>query len=55
MLGLKREGNVLERVLVKIQVVTLSEFCRIVKKDSFFERDKEEVEPCVQGRRPWKM
>ena len=36
MLGLKREGNVLERVLVKIQVVTLSEFCRIVKKDSFF-------------------
>lgn len=34
MLGLKREGNVLERVLVKIQVVTLSEFCRIVKKVS---------------------
>lgn len=36
MLGLKREGNVLERVLVKIQVVTLSEFCRIVKKGLFF-------------------
>lgn len=46
MLGLKREGNVLERVLVKMQVVTLSEFCRIVKKRTlFFERDKEEVEP----------
>ena len=29
-----------------MQTVTLSEFCRIVKKDSFFfERDKEEVEP----------
>ena len=36
MLGLKREGNVLERVLVKMQVVTLSEFCRIVKKGLFF-------------------
>lgn len=45
MLGLKREDNVFERMLVKMQVVTLSEFCRIVKKDSFFERDKEEVEP----------
>lgn len=45
MLGLKREGNVLERVLVKMQVVTLSEFCRIVKKGLFFLRDKEEVEP----------
>ena len=40
MLGLKREGNVLERVLVKMQVVTLSEFCRIVKKDSFFKETK---------------
>ena len=36
MLGLRREGNVFERVLVKIQVVTLSEFCRIVKKGLFF-------------------
>ena len=36
MLGLKREGNVFERMPVKMQVVTLSEFCRIVKKDSFF-------------------
>ena len=44
MLGLKREGNVLERVLVKMQVVTLSEFCRIVKKGLFFFRDKEKVE-----------
>lgn len=48
MLGLKREGNVFERMLVKMQVVTLSEFCRIVKKGLFFfERDKEEVEPCA--------
>ena len=37
MLGLKREGNVFVRMLVKMQVVTLSEFCRIVKKDSFKE------------------
>ena len=36
MLGLKREGNVFERVLVKMQVVTFSEFCRIVKKGLFF-------------------
>lgn len=34
MLGLKREGNVFIRMLVKMQVVTLSEFCRIVKKES---------------------
>ncbi|MEG0905847.1 MAG: hypothetical protein RSF87_06420 [Cellulosilyticaceae bacterium] len=40
MLGLKREGNVFERMLVKIQVVTLSEFCRIVKKDSFLKETK---------------
>lgn len=37
MLGLKREDNVFMRMLAKMQVVTLSEFCRIVKKDSFFE------------------
>ena len=36
MLSLKREGNVFMRMLAKMQVVTLSEFCRIVKKDSFF-------------------
>lgn len=36
MLSLKREGNVFERMLVKMQVVTLSEFCRIVKKGLFF-------------------
>lgn len=36
MLGLKREGSVFERMPVKMQVVTLSEFCRIVKKGLFF-------------------
>lgn len=40
MLGLKREGNVFMRMLAKMQVVTLSEFCRIVKKDSFFRETK---------------
>ena len=49
MLSLKRESNVFERMLVKMQVVTLSEFCRIVKKDSFIEGDKEEVEPRAYG------
>ena len=41
MLGLKREGNVSMRMLVKMQVVTLSEFCRIVKKRTlFYERQR---------------
>ncbi len=40
MLGLKREGNVFIRMLVKMQVVTLSEFCRIVKREKTLSQGK---------------
>jgi len=33
-----------------MQTVTLSEFCRIVKKG--LEREQREVEPCAHGRKP---
>ena len=36
-----------------MQTVTLSEFCRIVKKD--LNRGRREVEPCVFGRKPWNV
>ena len=36
-----------------MQTVTLSEFCRIVKKVS--DRREREVEPWVYGRKPWNV
>ena len=36
-----------------MQTVTLSEFCRIVKKVS--DRIEREVEPWVYGRKPWNV
>ncbi|WP_312354731.1 hypothetical protein [Aminipila sp.] len=38
-----------------MQTVTLSEFCRIVKKRSSNRKHRRGVEPRAYGRKPWTM